>query len=132
MFYAWNFELTKGKSEASKTKHILYLERGTITRCEVVFPVGCANLVHVHVNQALHQIYPKNPDMQYLGDGAVIVSTDEYELKEEPFQLEFYGWNTDEIFNHTVTVRIQLIPRREVIRLALADILAFQQLEKPF
>ena len=131
MFYAWNFELTEGKSAASKTKHILHMERGTITRCEVVFPVGCANLVFVHVNQALHQVYPKNPDMQYIGDGATIVSVDEYEIREEPFQLEFYGWNTDDIFCHTVTVRIQLIPRREIVRLALAEAIRFLNLERP-
>lgn len=131
MFYAWNFELTKGRATATREKHILPLERGTIIRCEVVFPVGCANLVYVHVNQALHQVYPKNPDHQFVGDGAVIVSTDEYEIREEPFQLEFYGWNTDEIYNHTVTVRIQLVPKREIVRLALAEIIRFTSLEKP-
>ena len=131
MFYAWNFVLPVGKSASSKTKRVLDLERGTITRCEVVFPSGCCGLVYVHINRALHQVYPKNPDYQYTGNGDTIVSSDEYEIKEEPFQLEFYGWNTDDIYTHTITVRIQLVPKREIIRLAVAEALRFTRLTKP-
>lgn len=131
MFYTWNFTLPLGKDATQKTKEILSLERGTITRCEVVFPSGCAGLVFCHINQTLHQVYPKNPDYQYTGNGETIMASDEYELKEEPFQLEFYGWNTDEVYPHTVTVRIQLVPKREIIRLAVAEALRFTRLVKP-
>ncbi len=37
MFYAWNFTLAHNQSEAAKEKHELYLEKGTVTRCEIVF-----------------------------------------------------------------------------------------------
>lgn len=131
MFYAWNITLPKGKDIFNKTKWILDLEKGTIIRCEVVFPIGCANLVFVHINQALHQVYPKNPDYQFIGNGVTISSTDEYEIKEEPYQLEFYGWNTDEIYKHTITVRIQLVPKREIVRLAIGEMLRFTRLAKP-
>ena len=131
MFYAWNITLEKDKDIFNKTKRILDLERGTIIRCDVVFPVGCCGLVHVHINQALHQVYPKNPDYQYIGNGETVVSSDEYEIKEEPFQLEFYGWNTDEKYHHTITVRIQLVPKREIIRLAIGEMLRFTRLAKP-
>lgn len=131
MFYVWNFTLPFGKSAASSTKEVLDLERGTIIRCEVMFPSGCCSLVFVHINQVLHQVYPKNPDHQYTGNGETIVSSDEYEIKEEPFQLEFYGWNTDDTYNHTITVRIQLVPKREIIRLAVAEALRFTRLVKP-
>lgn len=131
MFYAWNFELPKGKTALGRTKQVLHIERGTIIRCEVVFPNGCAGLVYVHINQALHQVYPKNPDMQYRGNGETIISNDEYEIREEPFQLEFYGWNVDEKYDHTITVRIQVVPKREIIRLAVAEALRFTRLVKP-
>ena len=131
MFYTWNFTLPYGKDATDKTKQILGLERGTITRCEVVFPSGCCGLVYVHINRALHQVYPKNPDYQYTGNGETIVAGDEYEIKEEPFELEFYGWNTDDTYNHTVTIRIQLVPKREIVRLAIAEALRFTRLTKP-
>ena len=76
MFYAWNLELPFGKTEATQTKLILELEKGTITRFEITFPHGCAGLVYVHVNDALHQVYPKNPDYQFSGNGQTIMSSD--------------------------------------------------------
>ena len=131
MFYAWNFTLPADQTEAGKTKQELYLEQGTITRCEIVFPVGCANLVFVHINDALHQVYPKDPTYKFIGDGTVIVCSDEYEIREQPYTLQFHGWNTDEIFEHTITVRIQLVPRKEIIRIALAEVIRFNNLQKP-
>ena len=131
MYYAWNIMLTRDGSEAGKEKTVLLIEKGTIIRCETVFPSGCAGLVYTHIDHALHQVYPKNPDYQYSGNGESIIATDEYELREEPFQLEFYGWNTDEIYDHTVTIRIQIVPKREITRLALAEILRFINLKKP-
>jgi len=130
MFYAWNFTLPAGKDEADKTKHELYLEKGTITRCEVVFPVGCANLVFVHLNEALHQVYPKDPTYKFIGDGATISCTDEYEIKEQPFTLQFYGWNTDEIYKHTITIRIQLVPAKEILHRVVGEVMRMTKLTR--
>lgn len=131
MFYAWNFTLPLGKSVISKTKKILDLERGTIVRCEVVFPNGCCGLVYVHINQALHQVYPKNPDYQYRGNGETIIASDEYEIREEPYQLEFYGWNTDDTYNHTITVRLQLVPAKEILHRVVGGLSRITRLTKP-
>ncbi len=131
MFYSWNILLARDNSSATPEKSILKLEKGTIVRLEVIFPAGCQGLVFCHVNRALHQVYPKNPDYQYAGNGETILASDEYSISEEPFQLEFFGWNTDEIYDHTVTVRIQIVPRWEITRLALAEMLRFMNMSKP-
>lgn len=131
MYYAWNILLTKGNTATTLEKTELKLERGTIVRCEVVFPSGCQGLVFCHINHSLHQVYPKNPDHQYAGNGETIIASDEYEIKEEPHQLEFYGWNTDEIYDHTITIRIQVVPKREITRLAIAEMLRFMSFSKP-
>lgn len=131
MYYAWNFELTHDKSEALKTKHELWLEKGTVTKCEIVFPVGCANLVFVHLDDALHQVYPKDPTYKFVGDGAHIVSNDEYEIKEEPYTLQFYGWNTDELYDHTITIRIQLVPAKEILHRVVGEVMRMTKLTRP-
>jgi len=131
MFYAWNFKLTHDKSEAAKTKHVLHLEKGTIVRSEIVYPVGCANLVFVHIDDALHQVYPKDPTYKFIGDGVTIVCTDEYEIKEEPFTLQFHGWNTDEIYDHTITVRIQLVPAKEILHKVVGQVMRMTKLTRP-
>lgn len=131
MFYAWDILLTRDRSKATLQKTVLKLEKGTITRFELVFPTGCCGLVYVHVNQALHQVFPKNPDYQLTGNGATIVSTDEYEIKEPPLELDFYGWNTDEIYDHTITVRIQLVPAKEILHKVVGGALRITGLKRP-
>ena len=131
MFYAWDITLTRDRAKATRQKTVLKVEKGTVTRFELVFPTGCCGLVYVHINQALHQVFPKNPDYQLTGNGATIVSTDEYEIKEPPLELEFYGWNTDEIYDHTITVRIQLVPAKEILHKVVSGALRITRLKKP-
>jgi len=131
MFYAWNFELTHNRPEALRTKQELYLEKGTVTRCEIVFPLGCANLVYVHINDVLHQVYPKDPTYKFVGNGNTISCSDEYEIKEEPYTLQFYGWNTDEIYDHVITVRIQLVPAKEILHKVVGEVLRMTKLARP-
>lgn len=131
MYYAFNFILPANQSEVTRTKQELYLEKGTITQVEVVFPVGCANLVFVHINDALHQVYPKSTDYQFVGDGSVILCSDEYELVEAPFTLQFYGWNEDEIYKHMITVRIQLLPAKEILHKVIGGMSRITSLRKP-
>jgi len=131
MFYAWNFTLPADKTEAGKTKQVLQLERGTITRFETIFPVGCANLVFVHINEALHQVYPKHPDYKFIGDGVTITCNDEYEITAPPFALQFHGWNTDEVYDHVITVRIQLVPAKEILHKVVGAVMRIGKLTKP-
>lgn len=131
MFYAWNFTLPANKTEAAKTRQDLDMEKGTITRIEIIFPVGCANLVFVHINDALHQVWPKEPQYKFIGDGATIICTDEYEVSEQPYNLQFHGWNTDEIYDHTITVRIQIVPAKEILHKVIGGIIDFAKLRRP-
>jgi hypothetical protein len=131
MYYAWNITLTKGNSDVTPEKTVFKLEDGVIVRCEVAFPSGCSGLVFCHINRSVHQVYPKNPDYQFTGNGETVITSDEFAISDEPHQLEFYGWNTDEVYDHTITVRIQIVPKREITRLALAEMLRFMSMEKP-
>jgi len=131
MLYAWDITLTRNRTKATRQKTVLKMEKGTITRFELVFPTGCCGLVYVHVDQALHQVFPKNPDYQLTGNGSTIVSTDEYEIKEPPLELDFYGWNTDEIYHHTITVRIQLVPAKEILTKVVSQVMRITKLSRP-
>lgn len=131
MFYAWNFTLTHDRTEITRSKHVLTMEKGTITRIEVVFPVGCANLVYVHLNDALYQVWPKDPTYKFIGDGVVIVCTDEFELKEPPYTIQFFGWNTDEIYDHTITVRAQIVPAKEILHKVIGEVMKYTKLSRP-
>ena len=123
--------MTANRTEITKTKQELFMEKGTITRVEIVFPVGCANLVFVHLDDALHQVWPKDPQYKFIGDGAMIVCTDEYEIKEQPFTIQFHGWNTDEIYDHTITIRIQIVPAKEILHKVIGEVMKYTKLKRP-
>lgn len=131
MFYTWDIKLPNSKTEATKTRQFLWMEKGTVTRFELTFPTGCVGLVFVHIDHALHQVYPKNPLDRLRGNGTTIIATDEYEIKEPPFALEFHGWNTDDTYDHTVTVRIQLVPAKEIIHRVIGGLTDIMKLTKP-
>ena len=131
MYYAGNFTLAAAQSEATKTKEELYLEKGTITKAEIIFPVGCANLVFVHLDDALHQVWPKAPEYKFIGDGAHIVCSDEYEIKEPPFTIQFHGWNTDELYKHIITIRIQIVPAKEILHKVIGEVMKYTKLSRP-
>lgn len=142
MFYTWNITLPINGSEAVQVRETLHLGQGTITRFELVFPVGCSNLVHVYISDGGYQVYPKemvtlptlaDPARQdrFIGDGATIVCTDEYELKAEPYDLLFHGWNTDELYCHKVTIRIQLVPGKEILTKVVSSVMRITKLRRP-
>lgn len=131
MYYAWNFTLAADRSEVTKTKTDMFMEKGTITKVEIIFPVGCSNLVFVHLDDAAHQVWPKSPDYKFIGDGAHIICTDEYEIKEPPYCIQFHGWNTDEVYPHTVTVRIQIVPAKEILHKVIGEVMKYAKLKRP-
>lgn len=131
MLYAWDVTLTRDNNSLTPEKTILKMEKGTITRCEIVFPTGCCGLVYVHINDGLHQVWPKNPGNQLSGNGGIIASTDEYQIKEPPLELLFYGWNTDEIYDHTITVRLQIVPAKEILHKVVGEVMRITKLKRP-
>ncbi len=131
MYYAWNILLPAGKSSSSKTKKVLQLAKGVLIKTEIVFPTGCAGLVYCTVNDALHQVYPTTPNLAFTGNGETIDIPDEYSMLVEPYQLQFYGWNTDVTYQHIVTIRVNLIPRIQITRVTLAEIYRLSNLSRP-
>lgn len=131
MFYAWNITLPAGKTAATKTKKVLRLGKGVLVKTELVFPTGCAGLVYCTVNDALHQVYPTNPNLALTGNGETIAIPDEYPMQVEPYQLQFHGWNTDDTYQHIITIRLNLIPRIQITRVTLAEVYRLSNLSRP-
>jgi len=114
-----------------KRKKNYILKRVRLQKLKLYFRVGCANLVFVHLDDALHQVWPKAPEYKFIGDGAHIVCTDEYEIKEPPFTIQFHGWNTDELYNHTITIRIQIVPAKEILHKVIGEVMKYTKLSRP-
>lgn len=105
----------------NKKEQTIGIARGIITWISVLFPSGCHNLVHCTIHHHEHQIAPSTEGMSIIGDRIPIEWTEYYESYQPPFELKVKAWGVDCNYDHVVTVRVAVLPRRAVLALAVVD-----------
>lgn len=111
MLYVLALTIPANTAESAPYEEDLKLTDGVITRVEVEFPAGCQGLVHSSARQAIHQVFPINPDGHLCSDNYVIAWNEYEDLDADPRILTITGWNEDDTYDHTITWRIELTPR---------------------
>lgn len=110
MLYDFALIIAASTTEASPTEQELKLTYGVIHRVEIEFPPGCAGLAHIALDYGKHQVWPTNPERSFASDNHVIAWNDHLPLSYAPFTLKLRGWNEDDTYPHTITVRIGILP----------------------
>lgn len=111
MHYAWDITITANKPEDDPKTQMLKLSKGVITRADIKFPPGCHGLVKVRLYRHEFQLIPLSGDEWITGDAETVPTEQYYELVEDPAQLKFVGCSPTCAYNHTVTVRITVLPK---------------------
>jgi len=83
---------------------------GIVKQVSVFFPAGCCGLARVYIKWWERQVWPSNPDSYFMGDGQNLIFPEDIELVDPPFEFVLVGWNLDDTFSHTVTLRIAITP----------------------
>lgn len=104
----------------------LSLAIGIVTWYSVLFPPGCAGLVHCKIYHREHPIVPSKGDQDLSGDTFPIEWNDYYELYERPADFMARCWSEDDTYSHKVYIRIAVLPRRAIAPLGITD--AFKSL----
>lgn len=112
MYYDYSFIIPANTTQASPHTEDVKLTHGVIHRVEVGFPQGCAGLAHLQIKRALHQVWPTNPQGSFNTDDYTIPINEFYELFTEPYILTLVGWNLDDTYDHTLEVRIGILPAK--------------------
>lgn len=110
MIYVFDFETAITYGVNNKLKTGLKLTQGVTYRIDILFPPGPAHLLHLQIRDALHSVWPTNPDSDFAGDDDKITFDDEYPLIEPPYQLEAHTWNLDDTHVHRIIIRIGVKP----------------------
>ena len=127
MFYDFSFTIPANTLKTSPREQEIYLPPGVIHRIEIGFPSGCAGLVHNTMRHGLNQLWPTNADGDFNTDNYTIPINEHYKITTEPFILTLVGWNLDDTFDHTLEVRIGILPE-EVLAPEETFIQAFKKL----
>lgn len=110
MFYRYGVTIPKGKTKAEPYQKELTLTKGIIHRVEIGFPGGCRGYVYLVLDHREHQLLPTNPDEAFNGERYTIVIKEHFPLTSEPYTLIARGWAPDAAYDHTITVRIGILP----------------------
>lgn len=110
MIYKFLITTPANTAATAKLKTVLKLNKGIIHQLDVQFPPGPSGLLHLHINDAIHQVFPYNTDENFSSDNVNIRFKEFQPVLEEPFQLEAYTWNLDDTYSHDVIVRIGILP----------------------
>ena len=121
MLFTFDINVLTTNTEANKVEQPLLLAHGIITFVSVLFPPGCHGLVHCAIFHHEHQIFPSREDEDLVGDGFPIEWGEYYEMYQPPHDLKARLWEVGCSYDHTVTIRIAVLPRRAIIALAVVD-----------
>jgi hypothetical protein len=110
MIYEKRITIPPNTSQASPTTAEILVHPGMLRMVEVTFPPGPAGLAHLQINKWERQEYPTNPNSDFAGDGVQLVFNEDALLIDPPYVYTLVGWNEDDTYEHTITVRMLVIP----------------------
>ena len=123
MFFAWDISVTAATAEATPKTQILKLSAGVITGVDVKFPSGCHGLVKVRLKHWESPLVPLSRGEWITGDDEPVKAQMYFELPKGPYELKFEGASPGADFDHTVTVRVSILPRAVASMVPLIEML---------
>jgi len=123
MSYAWDITITGNKPAAEPKEQTLDLHPGVITKVEVKFPAGCHGMVKARLFFGRFQIVPLSRGEWVTGDDESVSYPTYHEIVNEPAQLLFQGCSPGTSYSHTITVRVQILPKAVATFMPLVDVL---------
>lgn len=105
MLYVVEISTPANTTETNKKRTVVQMEQGIVRGFEVYFPPGSAGLLHCHIDDVTHQVWPKTPRTDFAANDVTIRWEDEYSLLYPPYELQIYTWNLDDTYAHNIRVR---------------------------
>lgn len=106
--YSYEKTFTAGKSSKSQEMLEMTCGEGVLTDVAISFPAGCHGVVHVHLDEALHQIFPTNAESDYALDDFTLPINDRYQLGAGTRKIILKGWNEGS-YDHTIRVSFRIV-----------------------
>lgn len=106
MIYSANITTPANTLEVNSVETILEVNKGLIFMIETEFPAGCCGLVHMQIFDSNYQLFPATPGESMRGDNVLAKYDDLYLKNSAPFKFTIKTWNLDEVYDHTIQVRI--------------------------
>lgn len=103
--------MPKNTLEANPLEQKLKVHAGVVVRVDIMFPPGPEGLTHVRIYDDGHQLWPFALGESYASDNETISFPEFIEIIPGMTELRFVGWNEDDTYDHTVSIRISILPK---------------------
>ena len=121
MLFTATVTVAAGKTEANASDTILKIAHGIIRWVSIDFPPGCEGLAHSAVYHHEHRIFPSTESMSINGDRFPVEWVEYYEVYQPPYELKLRCWNLDDTYEHKITARVAILPRKAVLGTSWTD-----------
>ena len=128
MLYQQTLSLPPATPKTSPIRETLIMSKGTVTKVEIIFPPGCAGLVHLQILHHESIIFPSSPDESFIGDTFPISWSEDFPVTENPFTFVIQGWNLDVRYAHTPVVRFEMLSNTNSLQAYLAKLIGTTKL----
>lgn len=109
LIYTANITTPANTARTALLRTVINVTKGLVYKVEFFFPSGSAGLMGVAVFDGLYQVWPSNVGEFFIGEDQEIDFEDLYLKESAPFTFQCYTYNTDDTYEHFVSVRIGLV-----------------------
>ena len=102
MHYAGQFTVTAVSTLKSQSSLKIIITEGILHSGIFFFPAGCRGTVYLHLDHAIHQIWPTNPSGTFAFENYVHEVKDYYRIPPGVKQLELKGYSVNADNDHTI------------------------------
>jgi len=107
--FATEITIPANTTRADPTVVTLDTANMRIIGLDITFPDGCVGLVECSIDYQGRQVFPYNPEGKFVGNGQTISIHPQLDFIGPPFDLSIVGINTDDTFEHTLYVVIDVL-----------------------
>ena len=100
----------KNTTEADPLVTTIKLTNGRLTGGALYFPSGPAGKLHFLARMGVHQVIPFNTGQNLRLDDCVFPFSLGFDLLEPPFELDCETWNDSTLYDHALTLVLNIEP----------------------
>jgi len=108
--YSGTLSVPAGTTSDSPATADVTVDEWVIVRFDVMFPSGCAGLVHAAVFYGSEQLAPRPTGASFIGNYETISWPESWRCPEKPCTVQFRGWAPSAIYDHNLQVRVVTLP----------------------
>ena len=115
MFYRFSLTVPANTAEIDAKTLDMQVWAGVITRVMIMFPPGPQGLLRCQILEGIASRWPTNSNEYFGANNETVDFKEHLEINTPPALFKLRAWNLDDTYEHTVYIRLGVLPRWAVL-----------------